>query len=153
MKWFHYLAAIVAGFLLGNAVPHFAAGVMGQAFPSPFADPPGVGLSSPLINTIWGLVNILIGYVLLRVGKVQPSNMGSMIAVFFGLAAVAILVSILFLETQWEIRVISVKWPLTKLQQRSASSRRFPVRMPRDFAPAACGLYRSILTRWPTAGM
>ena len=96
MKWYQYLAAVAAGFALGNAVPHFVAGVMGQTFPSPFADPPGEGLSSPLINTIWGLVNILLGFVLLRVGKVQPSNRGSMIAAFIGLAAVAILVSILF---------------------------------------------------------
>lgn len=96
MKWYHYLAAFAAGFFLGNAVPHFVAGVMGQAFPSPFADPPGVGLSSPLVNTIWGLVNIFAGYILLRVGRVEPSNKGSMIATFLGLATVAILVSILF---------------------------------------------------------
>jgi hypothetical protein len=96
MKWYHYLAAGAAGFFLGNAVPHFVAGVTGQMFPSPFADPPGVGLSSPLVNTVWGLVNIFVGYVLLRVGKVEASNRGSMIAAFLGLAAVAILVSILF---------------------------------------------------------
>lgn len=96
MKWYHYLAAAGAGFFLGNAVPHFVAGVTGQAFPSPFANPPGAGLSSPLVNALWGLLNILLGYVLLRVGKVQFSRTGSMIATFLGLAFVAVLTSILF---------------------------------------------------------
>lgn len=50
MKWYHLVAAVAAGFFLGNAVPHFVAGVMGQSFPSPFANPPGQGLSSPLVN-------------------------------------------------------------------------------------------------------
>lgn len=96
MRWYHYLAAVGAGFFLGNAVPHFVAGSMGEMFPSPFADPPGVGLSSPLTNVLWGLVNTVFGYVLWRVGKVSPSSHASMIAAFLGLAVVATMTSILF---------------------------------------------------------
>ncbi|MEX0286578.1 MAG: hypothetical protein AB3N23_18375 [Paracoccaceae bacterium] len=96
MKWYHYLAAVGAGFCLGNAVPHFVAGSMGQMFPSPFATPAGVGLSTPLVNVLWGLVNIALGYALWRVGKVGPSNRLSMLAAFVGLTIVAIMVSVLF---------------------------------------------------------
>lgn len=96
MNWYHYLAAVGAGFFFGNAVPHFVAGSMGQMFPSPFADPPGVGLSSPLTNVLWGLANIVVSYVLWRVGKVGPSNRGAMIAAFFGLAILGVMTSLLF---------------------------------------------------------
>jgi hypothetical protein len=40
-------------------------GVSGRPFPSPFASPPGKGLSSPLINVLWGLFNVAVGYVLI----------------------------------------------------------------------------------------
>jgi hypothetical protein len=32
---------------------------------SPFASPPGVGESPPLVNVIWGIVNFILGYLLL----------------------------------------------------------------------------------------
>lgn len=98
MKWYHLVAAFAAGFFLGNAVPHFVAGVMGQSFPSPFANPPGQGLSSPLVNTLWGLTNILIGYVLVRAGRVQMSDRASMAAFFLGLSIVGVMTSLLFGE-------------------------------------------------------
>lgn len=96
MKWYHYLVAFAVGFFFGNAVPHFVAGVMGNTFPSPFATPPGVGLSSPLVNVLWGLTNILIGYVMLRLSRAQISQTGSMIAMFLGLVVVSVMTSILF---------------------------------------------------------
>jgi hypothetical protein len=37
---------IIWRFFLTNAVPHFVSGVMGYPFQSPFANPPGEGLSS-----------------------------------------------------------------------------------------------------------
>lgn len=65
MVWYAYLAYFFAGIFLANGVPHFVHGVSGSKFQSPFASPPGVGESSPLVNVIWGLVNFLIGFVLL----------------------------------------------------------------------------------------
>jgi len=39
------------------------------AFQSPFASPPGVGLSSSMVNVLWGLFNLAVGYLLVcRVG-------------------------------------------------------------------------------------
>jgi len=65
MAWYAYLAYFFAGAFLANGVPHFVNGISGNRFQSPFASPPGVGESSPVVNVIWGLINFLIGYVLI----------------------------------------------------------------------------------------
>jgi deazaflavin-dependent oxidoreductase (nitroreductase family) len=54
--------------LLVNAVPHGVAGVRGEPFPSPFADPPGVGMSPPAVNLAWSAVNAVAGGLALRRG-------------------------------------------------------------------------------------
>jgi hypothetical protein len=70
MEWIHYLSWFFAGLFLTNAIPHFVSGVMGRPFQSPFAKPPGKGLSSSTVNVLWGFSNLVIGYVLLcRVGN------------------------------------------------------------------------------------
>ena len=65
MVWYVYLAYFAAGLFLANGVPHFVNGIAGRRFQSPFASSPGVGESSPLVNVIWGMVNFVIGYVLI----------------------------------------------------------------------------------------
>jgi hypothetical protein len=62
MQFFAYFAA---GLFLANGIPHFTNGVSGRRFQSPFAKPPGVGESSPISNVVWGLANLLLGYVLI----------------------------------------------------------------------------------------
>ncbi|MGV8073457.1 MAG: hypothetical protein AB2L11_02685 [Syntrophobacteraceae bacterium] len=69
MQWYVYLAHLCAGIFLANGVPHFVNGISGNKFQSPFASPPGVGESSPLVNVIWGMVNFAIGCLLLSVGE------------------------------------------------------------------------------------
>lgn len=66
MDWLHDLSNFFAGVFLANGIPHFVSGVMGRPFQSPFAKPPGEGLSSPTVNVLWGFANLLIGYVLVR---------------------------------------------------------------------------------------
>jgi hypothetical protein len=47
----------------------------GHAFQSPFASPPGEGLSSSTINVLWGLFNLAVGYLLVcRVGDFSLRN-------------------------------------------------------------------------------
>ncbi len=46
MRWYHYVAYFFGGAFLANALPHLGNGISGHAFQSPFASPPGVGLSS-----------------------------------------------------------------------------------------------------------
>lgn len=50
-----------AGVLFVNGIPHFVQGISGNRFQSPFAKPPGVGESSPVVNVLWGLFNLLAG--------------------------------------------------------------------------------------------
>ena len=70
MEWLHYLSYFFGGAFLTNAVPHFVSGMMGRSFQSPFAKPPGEGLSSATVNVLWGFLNLAIGYVLIcRVGS------------------------------------------------------------------------------------
>ncbi|HEX4132176.1 MAG TPA: hypothetical protein VHZ24_19255 [Pirellulales bacterium] len=70
MRWYHYIAYSFGGAFLVNAVPHFVTGVMGQPFQSPFATPPGEGLSPAWVNVLWGAANFVIAYLLLgRVGE------------------------------------------------------------------------------------
>ena len=61
-----YVAYILSAFFFVNGIPHFVQGVSGHRFQSPFAKPPGVGESSPLINVLWGNFNFLIAFALLN---------------------------------------------------------------------------------------
>ena len=73
MEWSHYASWFLGGAFLTNAVPHFVSGVMGRPFQSPFAKPPGEGLSSSTVNVLWGFANMVAAYVLLlRVGGFDP---------------------------------------------------------------------------------
>jgi hypothetical protein len=98
IKWYHYLAAFFAGFFLTNAVPHFVNGVSGNAFPSPFADPPGKGLSSPLVNTSWACFNLVVGYFLLRAGKVSSKNRFVLVVFFIAIVITGIMLSLSFVD-------------------------------------------------------
>jgi len=65
MEWLHYISYFFGGALISNAIPHFVCGTMGQPFQSPFAKPPGQGLSSSTVNVLWGFFNGVLGYVLI----------------------------------------------------------------------------------------
>jgi hypothetical protein len=70
MRWYHYVSYFFGGAFLANAVPHLVSGITGHPFQSPFATPPGVGLSSATVNVLWGSFNLFVAYWLLcRVGK------------------------------------------------------------------------------------
>jgi hypothetical protein len=62
MPWYHYVSYFFGGAFLANAIPHFVSGLMGRPFQSPFAKPPGEGLSSSTVNVLWGAFNIAVGY-------------------------------------------------------------------------------------------
>ena len=98
MKWYHYIVAFFAGAFLANVVPHFIHGISGDPFPSPFANPPGKGLSSPLVNVIWACFNLIVGFILLRVSKAPIKNNLAMIVLFLGILAISILNCIAFMD-------------------------------------------------------
>jgi hypothetical protein len=89
MPWLHLVAYLFGGAFLANAVPHAVAGVMGRPFQSPFAKPPGQGLSSSTVSVVWGFANLVIGYLLVcRVGAFDLRDNADMAA--FGVGALAI---------------------------------------------------------------
>ena len=97
MHWYSYLAAFFAGAFLANAVPHFVKGVTGEPFPTPFAKPPGKGLSSPVVNTLWGLLNFIVGLVLFHVAHLHHHPHHPALIVFFaGILALSIQLSYWF---------------------------------------------------------
>jgi hypothetical protein len=69
-RWYHDVAYFFGGTFLANTIPHLVNGISGRPFQSPFATPPGRGLSSATVNVLWGMVNLVAGYVLVaRVGR------------------------------------------------------------------------------------
>jgi hypothetical protein len=84
--------AALSGAFLANALPHTVRGVTGQPFPTPFADPPGVGLSSPATNVGWGLANLAIGALLRR----RHARPGERVAFFVGAGLMLLGLSELF---------------------------------------------------------
>ena len=98
MKWYHYIAGFFAGGFLTNAVPHFVNGISGNAFPTPFANPPGQGLSSPLTNVLWALFNMLVGYLLFRASKINSKRKLGLFVFFVGMILISIMSSIVFLD-------------------------------------------------------
>ena len=90
MPWYIYLAYLLGGALLANAIPHLIAGIAGESFPSPFASPPFKGLSSPRVNVAWALVNLVCAYLLLlRVRPLDLRNWPHVGVCFAGFAAMA----------------------------------------------------------------
>jgi hypothetical protein len=100
MPWYDYLACFFAGMFLANLVPHFIHGISGDPFPSPFAHPPGKGLSSPTVNVLWALFNLIVGYILFRVGKVSSGRDAAVVVFFAGIAAISIPLSVQFQQKQ-----------------------------------------------------
>ena len=65
MDWLALVAYFFGGAFLVNTIPHLVSGLQGRAFQSPFARPPGIGLSSSLINVVWGATNVVVAYLLI----------------------------------------------------------------------------------------
>jgi hypothetical protein len=96
VNWYHYIACFFAGAFLANVVPHFFHGISGDRFPTPFAKPPGRGLSSPTVNVAWSWINLVAGYVLLRAGKVSTENQVTLIVFLAGVIAISTILSFRF---------------------------------------------------------
>src|SRR5271154_5742950 len=92
MVWLEYVSYFFGGAFLVNGIPHFVSGLMGRAFQSPFAKPPGKGLSSSTVNVLWGFANFVIAYLLIaRVGNFDPHAADQVIAVFVGVLLLGVM--------------------------------------------------------------
>jgi hypothetical protein len=100
VNWYNYIAAFFAGMFLANAAPHFVHGISGDRFPTPFANPPGKGLSSPTVNVVWSLVNLVAAYALFRTGYIWDGGLAPLVIFFAGVTTVSIFSSIHFAQKQ-----------------------------------------------------
>jgi hypothetical protein len=98
MNWYNYVACFFAGAFLANFVPHFVHGISGDRFPTPFARPPGKGLSSPTLNVAWAFINLFVGGVLYKVGHVSNETYATLVLLFLGAVAISTILSIRFAQ-------------------------------------------------------
>jgi hypothetical protein len=91
MNWLYMLSYFFGGVFLVNTVPHFVSGMMGRPFQSPFAKPPGEGLSSSTVNVLWGFLNAVISYVLIvRVGNFELKSTSDIVALGLGVLLISL---------------------------------------------------------------
>jgi uncharacterized membrane protein len=102
VNWHNYIACFFAGMFFANVVPHFVHGISGDRFPTPFAHPPGKGLSSPTVNVVWALFNLAVGYLLFRVGRVSSGDNLALAIFFAGIVAISTMLSVRFATKQAE---------------------------------------------------
>ena len=94
MPWYDYVAWFFGGAFLVNAVPHFTNGVSGRPFPTPFAKPPGRGLSPAWVNVLWGLFNLVISYLLLyNVGSFSLRSTTDVVALGTGALLIGVMLA------------------------------------------------------------
>ena len=93
MNWYNYVACFFSGVFLSNFVPHLVNGVSGNKFPTPFAKPPGRGLSSPFLNVLWALFNLVVGAVLIWCGNVTSGNTWNIVVAFVGFSLMSVRLS------------------------------------------------------------
>ncbi|MBO0753054.1 MAG: hypothetical protein J2P53_13130 [Bradyrhizobiaceae bacterium] len=92
MPWPSLVSYFFGGAVLANAIPHLVSGMMGRPFQSPFANPPGEGLSSSTVNVLWGFLNIVVGYLLVcHVGDFELRNTVDVAALGAGAFLIALL--------------------------------------------------------------
>lgn len=91
MHWTIIPAYLFGGAFLANALPHIGNGISGRGFQTPFASPPGKGLSSSTVNVLWGFFNLLVAYLLIvRVDRFDLRNNLHVALVGVGMLAIAI---------------------------------------------------------------
>jgi hypothetical protein len=95
------VAHFFGGMFFVNGIPHFVSGVCGRKFPSPFASPPGKGLSSTVVNVIWGAVNLGVGYFLVwRVGTFDLGSTHDVVVAGIGGLAMGVMLARVFGENR-----------------------------------------------------
>jgi len=94
MKWHSYLASFFSGVFFGNWIPHFVHGVNGDHFPNPFSILFGTTFDAPVVNILWAVINVCLGYVLLRAGKVAKDNIRTVIAFLLGFSALGVFLAL-----------------------------------------------------------
>jgi hypothetical protein len=92
MQWYNDVAVFFGGAFLANCLPHLINGVSGRQFQTPFASPPGKGLSSSTVNVLWGFLNLCLAYVLvIDVGGFNLHNVPQVISLGLGMLSISLI--------------------------------------------------------------
>jgi hypothetical protein len=90
-RWYHFISYFFGGAFLANTIPHLVNGISGSPFQSPFASPPGEGLSSSTVNVLWGTFNLVVAYLLVvRVGRFELRHTWHMVVLGLGALLMAL---------------------------------------------------------------
>jgi uncharacterized membrane protein len=93
-RWYHLVAFFFGGAFLANTIPHLVSGISGSPFQSPFASPPGQGLSSSTVNVLWGIFNLVVAYLLVvRVGRFDLRQTKHVAVLGLGILVMALLLA------------------------------------------------------------
>ena len=94
MSYLPIVSYCPGGACFTNAIPHLISGLRGRPFPSLFSKPVGVGLSSPVVNFVWGWASRVIGYVLIfRVGEFSFRSIGDVLVAFLGSLIIGVMLA------------------------------------------------------------
>jgi hypothetical protein len=86
----HAVAWFFGGLFAANAIPHLVSGMQGRPFQTPFASPPGQGLSSSTTNVLWGFANGVFAWLLLcRVGTFDLRQLADALPFAIGVLIIA----------------------------------------------------------------
>ena len=97
-----FIAYFFAGTFFSNGIPHLTNGISGRRFPERFpfrkagnpATPFERWSSAPVPNVIWGMLNYVIGYLLVKsVGDFSITQTADVASVLLGFAACSIFLS------------------------------------------------------------
>jgi len=91
MEWHWFLLDFLAGLFFANSVPHYVNGISGNRFPTVFSKPRGIGLSGPVTNVLWAMVNMNIGYSLAKHGHLTSGHSALVWCMFGGVALAGVL--------------------------------------------------------------
>ena len=97
-----FIAYFLAGTFFSNGIPHLTNGISGRRFPKRFpfrqAGEPETSFerwsSAPVPNVIWGMLNYVIGYLLVnKVGTFSMAHTADVASVILGFVACSIFLS------------------------------------------------------------
>ena len=97
-----FIVSFFAGATLANSIPHLTKGTCGERFPKRFpnkneSDPIGGVeriLISPLANAIWGIINLIISFLLFSLGKLKIGFNANTLVMIVGFSFIVIFLSI-----------------------------------------------------------
>jgi hypothetical protein len=97
MKWYHYFAAVLAGVFLASTVPHFIHSFANDQTPLASEGSILFGSFSPSgLGMTWAMVNLVLGYFLLKMSRITNEHNGTVIVLFSGIILTGLMLSSFF---------------------------------------------------------